>query len=165
MERSRAIGELRSGICGLFAPDGGLSAGSGEDSDRNGDSHDRAWVPSNPQMGYRRRSGGGGDNQSGVEFMVSLESPSPAFGMSPYNISYLRLVLPLAGTVGVLSLAHVFMSDFRSGWLVVGFSLIAGYIAFICLAVGFGLDSDDRIILNAMWSRIGGKLPLGGDGI
>ncbi len=86
-------------------------------------------------------------------------------GMSPYNVSYFRLLPPLAGTVGVLLLAHVFMSDFRSGWLVVGFSLIAGYIAFICLAVGFGLDSDDRIILNAMWSRIGGKFSLSGDGI
>jgi O-antigen/teichoic acid export membrane protein len=83
-------------------------------------------------------------------------------GMSPYNISYLRLLLPLAGTVGALLLEHKLLLGLCSAWVLVGLAMAVAYVAFICIAVGFGLDSDDRIILNAIWSRIGGKFVLRG---
>ena len=84
--------------------------------------------------------------------------------MSPYNISYSRLFLPLAGAFGVLLIAHKFLFELRSGWMLAALALVVAYTAFICIAVGFGLDSDDRIILNAIWSRISGKFALLGAG-
>lgn len=84
--------------------------------------------------------------------------------MSPYNMSYLGLFLPLAGTVGVLLVAHKFMFELRSGWMLTALALLLAYIAFIGLAVGFGLDSDDKIILSGIWSRIGGKFVFPGVG-
>jgi len=85
--------------------------------------------------------------------------------MSPYNISYFRLLLPLAGSVGVLFLEHRLLLGLCSGWFLAATALIAGYGTFIGLALVVGLDSDDRIILNAIWSRVGGTFLLRGDGL
>ncbi|MGH9512481.1 MAG: flippase [Terriglobales bacterium] len=78
-------------------------------------------------------------------------------GMSPYNRSYFRLVLPLAGTLGVLLIGHKFMFGFRPEWVLIASALIAGYGIFIGIALSFGLDSDDQMILRAIWLRIGWK--------
>jgi hypothetical protein len=52
--------------------------------------------------------------------------------------------------------------DFRSNWILIGFALIAGYAAFIGIALSSRLDSDDRLILRAIWSQTVGRFVSGG---
>jgi O-antigen/teichoic acid export membrane protein len=84
-------------------------------------------------------------------------------GMSPYNRSYLRLLLPFAGTLLVLLIERRFLIGSHSDLVVVAIAMVAGYVAFTGIALLAGLDSDDRLILGAIWLRTGGKLNfLGG---
>jgi O-antigen/teichoic acid export membrane protein len=81
--------------------------------------------------------------------------------MFPYNTSYFGLAFPLAGTLGILLLEYRLL-DFRSNWILIGFALIAGYAAFIGIALSSRLDSDDRLILRAIWSQTVGRFVSGG---
>ena len=74
--------------------------------------------------------------------------------LSPYNRSYLRLTLPLIGTLLVLLLLRAEFSVLRPEWAVIGMGLALAYLTFIGLAVIFGLDTDDQLIARAVWSRI-----------
>ena len=80
--------------------------------------------------------------------------------MFPYNLSYFRLLLPLAATLGVLFLERRLLLGLCSGWVLAGIAMVAGYVTFVGVALVAGLNSDDRIILDAIWSRI--KFPLRG---
>jgi O-antigen/teichoic acid export membrane protein len=84
--------------------------------------------------------------------------------MSPYNMSYFRMLLPLAGMVSVLFLEHRLLLGIFSGWLLAGTALVAGYGTFTGLALVSGLNADDRIIRDAIWAKIGGKVSLRGAG-
>lgn len=82
-------------------------------------------------------------------------------GLFPYNLSYFRLFLPLAGSVAVLFLARRLAFSFAlHDWSAVCVAAIAGYLAFLSIAVSIGLDSDDRMILRAVQSRLGSKFKL-----
>ncbi len=80
--------------------------------------------------------------------------------MFPYNTSYFGLAFPLAGTLLIL-LLECRAFDFHSNWMLIGFALIAGYASFIGIALSFGLNSDDRMVLRAIWSQTGGRLLSG----
>jgi O-antigen/teichoic acid export membrane protein len=79
-------------------------------------------------------------------------------GMSPYNMSYFRLLAPFAGTLFVLLIERRFVSGPHADLALIAGALVAGYVAFTGIALLAGLDSDDRLILGAIWSRTGGKL-------
>lgn len=83
-------------------------------------------------------------------------------GLWPYNLSYFRLLLPLAGTVGVLLVEYRFAFAFHSDWALIGTGLSSGYLVFAGIALVVGLNSDDGIILRAIWSRTGGRLHIFG---
>ncbi len=84
-------------------------------------------------------------------------------GMSPYNMSYFRLLMPFAATLLVLLIERRFLLGTHSDLVLIAIALVAGYIAFTSIALLTGLDSDDRFILGAIWLRTGGKLSfLGG---
>ncbi len=74
-------------------------------------------------------------------------------GLLPYNPSHLRLALPLVGSVGLLVLVKHLGGAIHPPWLVIGVGLILSYLAFMALALVFGLDSDDRTILRTLWAR------------
>ncbi len=76
--------------------------------------------------------------------------------MTPYNLSYFRLILPVAGTVLVLLLERRFVSQFHSDFPPIAMAVFVGYASFLALAIVAGLDSDDRIVLKAIWLRTGG---------
>ena len=84
--------------------------------------------------------------------------------MSPYNIGYFRLLFPLTGMLLVLLIERQFPFQLRFDWIVIILALVAGYGAFIGIALVCGLNSDDRIILDAIWSRRGAKFHLRGAG-
>ena len=79
-------------------------------------------------------------------------------GMSPYNMSYFGLPLPFAGTLLVLLIERRFLSGPHSDLVRIASALIAGYVVFTGIAFLAGLDSDDRLILGAIWLRTGGRL-------
>lgn len=76
-------------------------------------------------------------------------------GLFPYNLGYLRLLPPLAGTMIILLVVRAVFPMLRPEWLVIGVSLALGYAAFVGIAVAVGLDADDQLIAHAMRSRIG----------
>jgi O-antigen/teichoic acid export membrane protein len=77
-------------------------------------------------------------------------------GLLPYNRSYLRLGLPLAGAFAVLLAVRVSFGTARQEWAVIGAALVLGYLTFIGIALAFGLDADDQLIARAVWARVRG---------
>jgi O-antigen/teichoic acid export membrane protein len=99
-----------------------------------------------------------------VSNMWCLSEVHRKLAMSPYNVSYFRLLFPLTAMLIVLLIEHQFLLGRCSDWIVVALALVAAYIAFVGIVLVSGLDSSDRIILDAIWSRLGGKFHLGGAG-
>jgi predicted membrane-bound spermidine synthase len=83
-------------------------------------------------------------------------------GISPYNMSYFGLLIPFCGALVVVSIMRRFLSGSQSNLVLIGAALIASYVAFTGIALLAGLDSDDRLVLGAIWLRTGGKLNLQG---
>jgi O-antigen/teichoic acid export membrane protein len=77
-------------------------------------------------------------------------------GMSPYNRSYLRLALPIAGTLAVVLALRAVFGAVRQEWVAIGAALGLGYLAFVSIAFSFGLDADDKLIAKAVWTRVSG---------
>jgi O-antigen/teichoic acid export membrane protein len=79
-------------------------------------------------------------------------------GLLPYNRSYWRLLLPVSGNLAVLLVAKTALPSVRPEWLVVAAGIPLAYMAFVAIAMVFGLDADDRLIANAVWSKVRGAL-------
>jgi O-antigen/teichoic acid export membrane protein len=77
----------------------------------------------------------------------------------PYNRSYWRLFLPtlvtLAATIGL----RVGLRSFRPDAVVLIFSTVVAYLIFAGLILLTGLESDDRMIADAIWMRVRSFLP------
>ena len=80
-----------------------------------------------------------------------------ALALSPYNRGYFRLLWPAAVTLalmlGLSRYSHIFHHD----WLAVGTALALAYTLFAGIVLLTGLDSDDRMIATAIWSRVRGS--------
>jgi O-antigen/teichoic acid export membrane protein len=94
-----------------------------------------------------------------VTNMWNLRAVRRSLGLSPYNRSYLRLLLPLAGALATLLLVRATLAVIRPEWMVIGAALVLGYLAFVGIALAFGLDQDDRLIAHAIWLRMRGVFP------
>lgn len=79
-----------------------------------------------------------------------------ALKLSPYNRSYLKL-LPSIGSALLITLlvskASVFV---RADWVGILVALLLAYGAFSAMTFAMGLDADDRLIANAIWTRVRG---------
>jgi O-antigen/teichoic acid export membrane protein len=87
-----------------------------------------------------------------------------ALRISPYNRSYLHLMIPAAAMLAVTVVMKKSMALFHHEWIAIGCALGLAYVVFSAVAVGFGLDADDRLIARAIWARVRGvadKLPIG----
>ena len=79
-----------------------------------------------------------------------------ALKLSPYNRSYLKL-LPSVGVALAITLLVSKASAFlRADWVVIVAALLLAYGAFSVVALVMGLDADDRLIANAVWTRVRG---------
>jgi hypothetical protein len=74
----------------------------------------------------------------------------------PYNTTYLRLLPPLFVTVTLVLAFRPALAGLRPEWLVVCLSLMLPYAVFIPMVLAFGFDADDRLIADALWSRVRG---------
>jgi O-antigen/teichoic acid export membrane protein len=87
-----------------------------------------------------------------------------SLGLFPYNRSYLRLLPPTLAALAVILLLKRNAETFRHDWLTVSATTLAAYIVFATIVLAFGLDADDRLIANAIWSRVRGtvaRTPVG----
>ncbi len=75
-------------------------------------------------------------------------------GLFPYNRSYLRLILPtlLSVAAGLGLKAILPPMGATVGVLILGTMLIYGF--FLCTAFLQGLDMEDRLIANAIWTQL-----------
>lgn len=81
-------------------------------------------------------------------------------GLFPYNRGYWRLIPPAVGAVGVLLLLQRLIGRSRPEWLVVAAGLVLAYAVFAGITLAFGLDADDRLVVDAMWSKIRSIVPM-----
>jgi len=82
-------------------------------------------------------------------------------GFTPYNRGYFQL-LPPTIVVAVITLAlNRYRNMFRHDWLALGAALALAYGVFAAMILAKGLDADDRLILDAIWSRVRGALAGG----
>jgi O-antigen/teichoic acid export membrane protein len=79
--------------------------------------------------------------------------------LSPYNRSYLRLIAPVAASVIVIAVVRHTLAALRPEWMAIAVALLSGYLAFGTIALGLGLDSDDRLIARAVWARVRNLMP------
>jgi O-antigen/teichoic acid export membrane protein len=79
--------------------------------------------------------------------------------LSPFSRSFARLLLPVGASVALALLVRRREGIFHHDWLVIGLSLLVTYAVFAGVAAAMGLDADDRLIVNAMWSRIRRTVP------
>lgn len=80
-----------------------------------------------------------------------------AMGLTPYNRSYLRLLLPAGLTLGVVLALKNYEVAFHHNWLAVVVAMVAAYSVFpTVFYFTAGLDADDRLIASALWSRMRG---------
>jgi O-antigen/teichoic acid export membrane protein len=79
-----------------------------------------------------------------------------ALGISPYNRGYLRLTWPTLAMVTAILLLRRYDFAFRHDWLAVVVAMATAYVIFTFVVFALGLDDDDRLIANAMWSRLRG---------
>lgn len=84
-----------------------------------------------------------------------------ALGLSPYNRSYLHLLLPAVAMLGVTLLLKKNSAMFSHDWIAVGASTVTAYAVFGAILLMFGLDADDRLIASAVWLRVRGAVGLG----
>jgi len=88
---------------------------------------------------------------SNLWMLVKVKS---ALRISPYNLSYLKLLPPVA-LVALCAMAMKVFS-FRSESITVLSDLALSYGMFCAAAFLVGLDADDRLIANAVWMRLRG---------
>ena len=72
----------------------------------------------------------------------------------PYNRGYLSLVLPTAVTCAVAIGLRISLRSIGADIPVLIASTTCVYIFFIGTVLLLGLDADDRLIANAIWSRV-----------
>jgi O-antigen/teichoic acid export membrane protein len=87
----------------------------------------------------------------------NLREVKASLGLSPYNRSYPHLVFPAIGMLlSTLVFKHI-ASTVRPEWLVIVSSTVVAYGLFFGLLSTFGLDSDDRLVSQAVWSKLRGS--------
>ena len=77
-------------------------------------------------------------------------------GVLPYSRSYWRLLLPVGGNLAVLLMVRTTLKAIRPEWIVIVAGTSLAYLAFVAIAMAFGLDADEQLIASAVWSKVRG---------
>jgi O-antigen/teichoic acid export membrane protein len=79
-----------------------------------------------------------------------------ALHLSPYNRSYLKLLPSIASALLIVLLVRQTSVFIRHDWAGIVVALLLAYGAFSLVTLVMGLDSDDRLIADAVWTRLRG---------
>jgi len=93
-----------------------------------------------------------------VSNYLSLREVRAALQLSPYNRTYLRLLLPGAASIAVVLGVRSATAVFHPEWAAVALALAAAYATFGGLTLLVGLDDDDRMIVTAIRRRLLGTV-------
>jgi O-antigen/teichoic acid export membrane protein len=77
-----------------------------------------------------------------------------ALRLSPYNRSYVRLLVPCVVSISVIVGLRRFLVAVHPEWLPVVIALVLSYATFSGLVLLLGLDEDDRMIVGAIQQRL-----------
>jgi len=83
-----------------------------------------------------------------------------ALNISPYNRSYLSLLVPTIVMLALTALIRTNIFWFRHDWAAIGCAGMLAYAVFGCMMLAIGLDQDDRMIGGLIWRRLGGALGI-----
>jgi O-antigen/teichoic acid export membrane protein len=95
---------------------------------------------------------------NGVSNYLNLRQVRQALGISPYNRSYMRLILPCGASIAAVLGVRLLTAGFHPEWLAIAAGLIAAYAVFGGLSLLVGLDDDDRLIVDAVRRRLLGAV-------
>jgi O-antigen/teichoic acid export membrane protein len=82
-----------------------------------------------------------------------LKEVRAALQLSPYNRTYLRLLLPGLASIAVIFALRLLTPSVHPEWLMIGAALVVAYAIFGGLCLIVGLDDDDRMIVAAIQRR------------
>jgi O-antigen/teichoic acid export membrane protein len=85
---------------------------------------------------------------------LNLREVREALQLSPYNRTYLRLLLPGAATIVAAVGVRMLAAGIHPEWMAIAAAMIAAYAAFCGLSLLVGLDDDDRMIVAAIRRRL-----------
>src|SRR5260370_2259851 len=89
--------------------------------------------------------------------LLYLREVKPILGLTPYNRSYVRLLLPVLGTPATLGLVRMEASWFHRAVFAIVPALLLRYLVFSALSRFAALDEYDRLVAGAVGSRLRGK--------
>jgi O-antigen/teichoic acid export membrane protein len=89
---------------------------------------------------------------------IYLREVRAALQLSPYNRTYLRLIVPAMMSLGVTFSIKFLVRQLQPQWLWIGITLMISYATFCGLSLLFGLDDDDRMIVTAIRGRVQGTI-------
>jgi O-antigen/teichoic acid export membrane protein len=89
---------------------------------------------------------------------LNLREVRAALGISPYNRTYLRLLLPGAASVAAVLGVRLLTAGFHPEWMAIAAAMMVAYATFCGLALLVGLDDDDRMIVTAIQRRLLGAV-------
>jgi O-antigen/teichoic acid export membrane protein len=87
----------------------------------------------------------------------NLREVRSALGLSPYNRSYLKLLPALVASLLITLLASWVCPPSWRYWVVILLALFSSYIVFAALMFAAGLNADDRLVVDAVWTRVRGN--------
>jgi len=76
--------------------------------------------------------------------------------LSPYNRSYLKLIVPIGTAILIVLMVRGISMFMRHEWTGIIAALLLAYGGFCTVALAMGLDAADRLIGNAVWMRVRG---------
>jgi len=82
------------------------------------------------------------------------------FGFSPFGTGFVRLLAPSVASVLVALLLKHEANMMGRDWLAIVIGLLGTYGVFAGVTAIFGIAPDDRLVVDAMRSRIGGRLGI-----
>jgi len=87
---------------------------------------------------------------------MCLREVNVALKLSPYNRSYLRLLVPCGASLAAILVLRQILAGARPEWVPIVIALAISYATFGGLALALGLDEDDRMIVDAIQRRLRG---------
>jgi O-antigen/teichoic acid export membrane protein len=85
---------------------------------------------------------------------LNLMAVRKALKLSPFSPGFARLLIPtVASALAAVALKRTF-TGVVPDWMMIGGILLATYGVFVGVAALGGLDTDDRLIGGAIWSRV-----------
>jgi O-antigen/teichoic acid export membrane protein len=91
---------------------------------------------------------------------LNLREVREALQLSPYNRTYLRLLLPAAASILAAVGVRMLAAGIHPEWMAIAAGLIAAYGVFCGLSLMVGLDDDDRMIVTAIRRKLLGPVGM-----